>query len=120
MQFIDYVSIRPHFLCLFSKAESPKIRSDNQLSNEYNLAMNNPDGLISIKAARNIRNSIEWLLAITPQKKFYAPKWHKWYTFKVNFITLTLSSKQIHSDNEIKKKLLNQFLIEAKKKWKVN
>jgi hypothetical protein len=30
-----------------------------------------------------------------------------------------LSSNQIHTDNEIKSNLLNQFLIEAKNKWKV-
>lgn len=36
------------------------------------------------------------------------------YTFKLNFITLTLSSEQIHSDNEIKAKLLNQFLVELR------
>jgi hypothetical protein len=119
MDFIDYVSIRPQYLCLFSRPVDPPIRTDKQYENEVNLEIRDPAGLISLKAERRIKNAINWLLAITPEKKFYAPKWHKWYNFKVNFITLTLSSKQIHPDNIIKKKLLHQFLIEAKHRWHV-
>ena len=40
--------------------------------------------------------------------------------YKLTFITLTLPSKQIHSDNEIKSKCLNQFLIELKKNHSVS
>ncbi len=35
--------------------------------------------------------------------------------YKLTFITLTLSSTQVHSDNEIKAQLLNQFLIELRR-----
>ena len=41
------------------------------------------------------------------------------FTFKMAFITLSLSSTQIHSDNEIKEKCLNQFLIEIRKRYRV-
>jgi hypothetical protein len=40
--------------------------------------------------------------------------------YKLTFITLTLPSKQVHSDNEIKSKCLNQFLIELKKNYGVS
>jgi hypothetical protein len=39
--------------------------------------------------------------------------------FRMAFITLTLSAKQIHSDNIIKRELLNPFLIEIKRQHDV-
>ena len=91
-----------------------------QRLNEVYLEDNKPDGQISFKAEKRIRNAIDWLLEITPKKKFYAPKYKKHYWFRINFITLTLASKQVHSDSTIKKVLLNQFLVECRKKWKVH
>ncbi|GAH73305.1 unnamed protein product, partial [marine sediment metagenome] len=41
------------------------------------------------------------------------------FTFRLNFITLTLSSPQVHTDQEIKSELLNQFFIEMSRRWKV-
>jgi hypothetical protein len=43
----------------------------------------------------------------------------KSYKFKVAFITLTLPSKQIHSDNYIKETCLNQLLVELRIRYKV-
>jgi hypothetical protein len=39
---------------------------------------------------------------------------------KPNFVTLTLSSKQIHSDNEITTQCLHYFLTACKRRWKVD
>lgn len=118
--FLPYVSIRPSYLSLYSLPTERKIRTETQVKNEYNLIQHDPSGLISLKAEKRIKNAIDWLLEISPIRKFYARKYKKWYNFKINFVTLTLSSQQKHPDNVIKKELLNQFLIEAKKKWNVN
>ncbi len=120
IQFFPYVGIRPSSLSLYSRPETKIVRTSIQRLNEAYLDNNDHEGLISFKAEKRIRNAIDWLLEITPKKKFYAPKYKKYYDFKINFITLTLASKQTHSDQEIKKKLLNQFLIECKSKWNVN
>lgn len=96
------------------------IRSKIQRDNEIHLKSTDTLGLISFKAERRIKNAIDWLLEITPKKKFYAAKWKKYYEFKINFITLTLASRQEHNDNKIKQHLLNQFLIECKRRWGVN
>jgi len=76
-------------------------------------------GIISTRAAIKIKKAIEWLLLFANEKKAYSSRKGKHYMFTVAFITLTLSSKQKHPDNIIKSKCLNQFLIEAKKKWNV-
>ena len=39
------------------------------------------------------------------------------YNYRMSFITLTLPSKQQHSDVEIKKRCLNQFLVELRKAY---
>lgn len=74
-------------------------------------------GLVSKKANARIKNAIDWLLAITRDKELSNVKTSKNYTWRVNFITLTLSSKQMHSDKIIKEQLLNQFLVEIRKKY---
>ncbi len=76
-------------------------------------------GLVSDKGNRNINLAIDWMVllskektelnqSITTSKSFY-----KW---KLNFVTLTLSSKQRHSDKFLKKKLLGSFLDYLRKK----
>lgn len=118
-QFLPYVSITPGRLSMYALPETKRVPSDLQILNRTNLKFNNPDGNISWKAEKRIRCAIDWLLEITPKKKFYAPKYKKHYEFRINFITLTLASKQSHSDQKIKKHLLNQFLIECKQRWDV-
>lgn len=77
-------------------------------------------GIISKKATKRINNAIDWLLLLARDKEAFNIKEKRKFKFKICFITLTLSSEQKHSDNEIKNKLLNQFLVEARKKWKVD
>jgi hypothetical protein len=43
------------------------------------------------------------------------PKYQSWRY--LTFVTLTLSAPQIHTDNEIKRELLNHFLIKAKRNY---
>ena len=74
-------------------------------------------GLISQKANRRIKNAIDWLIHITKPKEATNHKTNTQYFWRVNFITLTLCSKQIHTDNEIKAQLLNQFLTEVRQKY---
>lgn len=74
---------------------------------------------ISKRSAAKIKKAISWLLFVANDKEVPST-WHgKTFKFKLSFITLTLSAKQVHSDSEVKKKCLNQFLVEARKKWKV-
>lgn len=76
--------------------------------------------IISDQAARKIQKAVRYLLFMANEKKAYCNISGQSFKFKIAFVTLTLSSAQIHSDNEIKSKLLNQFFIEAKKRWSID
>lgn len=77
------------------------------------------NGVISKRAAARIRKSVSWLLYISNDKTVLNSSHGKRFKFKLSFITLTLASKQLHDDKIIKTRCLNQFLIEARKKWGV-
>lgn len=119
-EVIPYLSIKPSFLSIYFMSEVPKLRSSGQILAESNLLKNIHDGNISYKGSKRVRNAIDWLLFTAVSKKAFNKQYGKYFNFKINFITLTLASKQIHGDQLIKSKLLNQFLIEAKKRWKID
>lgn len=75
---------------------------------------------LSSTAARKIRKACTYLYASANTKRIPGSLYTSSYNFKISVITLTLSSRQIHPDKVIVNKLLNQFLIEAKKYWKVD
>jgi hypothetical protein len=72
-------------------------------------------GLVSKVAKRKIVKAINYLLTVAQDKKVYSQKTGRSFKFKIAFITLTLPAKQRHSDQEIKRELLNQFLTEITK-----
>ena len=75
---------------------------------------------MSYKANKRVRLAIDWMVYLSKKKPLYSAEKKNKYQFKLNFITLTLPSKQKHSDNEIKATLLNQFLIELRHKYKLH
>lgn len=116
---IPYIAIRPGYMVTYSQPANGWERSEKQQLTLNNLSNNDTKGIISKKAKKSISNAIDWLLWLTSEKKFFSHKHKKEFWFKLNFVTLTLPSKQIHTDNEIKKKILNYFLTEARRKWGV-
>jgi hypothetical protein len=57
---------------------------------------------------------------MSPPKLNRHPYYDRANVYCLNFITLTLSSQQIHSDHEIKHLLLEPFLLTCRRKWNVN
>jgi len=84
-----------------------------------NLKKNKPNAELSKAAAQRITDAINWLLYLSREKKAYSKKTGSYFKFKIAFITLTLSSNQIHDDITIKDKLLNTFLLTLKRDYKV-
>jgi hypothetical protein len=76
-------------------------------------------GKVSSQALRKISKAVDYLVFLSSDKKLPSTAHGKSLNFKISFVTLTLASSQIHSDNEIKSQCLNQFFVEAKKKWQV-
>jgi hypothetical protein len=76
-------------------------------------------GKVSIQARRKVGKAIDYLLYLANDKVLPETAIGKSYKFKIAFITLTLPSKQIHSDNYLKDNCLNQFLVELRQRYKV-
>jgi hypothetical protein len=117
---IPSISVHPDKINIFVRHEwepyKPGTRKDVKvmpLSNAHN-------GKISTVAYRKIKKAIDYLLFLSDEQLVNNQISGRAVRFKLSFITLTLSSVQIHPDNEIKALFLNQFLIEAKKRWNLN
>jgi hypothetical protein len=120
-----------YLLNLFPSSDTVKIRAD-----VYNRILLN-DCLVSLpdipskiikyttddklsKATQSkMSKSIRYLNFVAQDKNVTHHQSSQSIKFKIAFITLTLSSVQVHTDNEIKNKLLNQLFIEFKNKYKV-
>lgn len=84
-----------------------------------NLRDNNHHGKISDQARKKITRAVDYMVYLSPRKKFSHAYEGKTGEFILNFITLTLSSQQIHTDNEIKSIILEPFLNTCRQKWKI-
>jgi len=76
-------------------------------------------GKVSDIARRKMSKCIDYLLLLSSDRKVCSRITGRHFHMRIAFVTLTLPSQQVHTDNEIKAKCLNQFLIELKKRFKV-
>ena len=81
-------------------------------------AVKNPF-IISKASKKKIFDTVNSMYALSPPRKILMKNKNFLYNFRLSFITLTLPSKQEHSDIEIKKQCLNQFLVEIRKHYGV-
>lgn len=72
---------------------------------------------ISVKASSRIKEKVNWLYTLAKSKTVTPQNGKTLYSFKMNFITLTLPALQSHQTSEITSCCLNQFLIECGKKF---
>jgi hypothetical protein len=104
--YLWYTSVSPSFGCTYPRFFRSKPRSVQH----KNLEINKTKGKVSKSACKKIKNCFTWLLIISPLKIVFSKKENKKFTFKINFITLTLSGKQVHTDQYIKQHMLQPFL----------
>jgi hypothetical protein len=71
-------------------------------------------GVVSSQAKRKLEKSIEYLVTISREKKQFERLSGKTVIFRTAFLTLTLPSKQLHSDKVIINRCLNSFLNEIR------
>lgn len=116
------VYIKPNrIFCMPSYTGGAYVRSLAQRTAEANLANNKRKADISKKSREKIFTAVTWLAAAAKQKTLWHAKTAKHYTFKLNFITLTIpdTENEITSD-EFKEKLLQPWLSYARKFFKLN
>lgn len=117
--YIPMASMSPDYTVLYYRRIDKNYSSGNRCSLYRMPFSNQANGLISAKAERRIKKAISWLIEITPEKTYFSETHGKNFTFKLNFITLTLPAEQMHPDSVIKKNALNQFLTECRNQYKV-
>lgn len=114
--------IQPTYaVCIPQRSGSSGTKSSARLENERNLLLNDHLGKISKKAARRLSNSVNWLVASARSKWIYDKTSGKRFSFKVNFVTLTLpANSQEISDHHFKSILLHNFINTCKAKFGMN
>lgn len=109
-QYIAVATAHPHKLSVTYQPIEKVSRTQGQRRNEVNLQDTDHEGIMSLKARKRIEIALQWLLYISKPKRVTAADTGKKFTFKINFITLTLPSQQMHSDEEIKQIVLKNFI----------
>ena len=115
---LPYVSVKPNYFTTYCHHDVTGDHKVHQYENFKQPIDNTTHGIMSDKANKRVRLAIDWLLNIAKEKTLQKKGIDTNFKFKVNFVTLTLSSKQKHSDHVIKSVLLNQFLTELRTKYK--
>jgi len=116
---IPFITIHPDKINIYNRVEDQnKIKKYNRFEN-LNGEVNDYKNKISINSRRKISKSVDYLLLFAQGGKLPNSLHGKLLKFKISFITLTLPSQQCHTDNEIKNKCLNQFIIELKRFYHV-
>lgn len=72
---------------------------------------------ISSKASGRIKEKVSWLYELARNKTVTTTGGKTLYSFKMNFITLTLPSLQSHDTATLTAQCLNQFLTECKSRF---
>jgi hypothetical protein len=107
--FFPYLSINVNYSCLFFRCDNRNFTKNQEKCNE-NLLSNKTFGFLSETSKSKIRKAINLLLYLSPKHKTCIVETKKEFTYQITFTTLTLPSKQIHSDTEITQKCLHDFL----------
>lgn len=111
--------IHPDNLVMFSQVHYTDYVPRSNKNSLLNLKSNFNHNNLSDQAKRKMTKSIKYLIYTASEKVAYNNKTQSKFKFKVNMVTLTLSSQQVHSDQTIKSKCLNQLLIELKQFYNV-
>lgn len=111
--------VKPTYAVLLKQRVNSNVpRSIVQIENEQNLTDNSHAGVLSQKAIRRLKNSVNWLITSAKTKTVYHAKTSCHYRFKINFVTLTLPTLNHDvSDNFFKNVLLRNFINTAKYKF---
>lgn len=116
---IPAISVTPSRLVYYTYYNGQGYHEHSTTNWQQNFSFNSTFGILSKSAQKKIRLAIDWLIFMSPKKRVYLKSTGKRYTFKINFITLTLPSTQFHSDSYIKSKMLDHFLQKLRRSHKM-
>ena len=128
IRFPEVIKIKPNSLVLYEprKVYTGEEGYDENSRNEettitkllpQDKRKNTSSGFLSDRAGARLKTFIKYLFWMSGCYKIQGSKMILRPSGKISFITLTLSSSQVHTDNYIKKQMLNQFITELSKKY---
>jgi hypothetical protein len=106
--YSPYVSINPQRIVFFSLPDQPRERTGGPKITGAEVRANQT--MLSRKAAKRMGVAINALIYSASWKTVYVQDTGKYFRYKVNFITLTLPARQMHSDRDIVRLALSKFL----------
>lgn len=107
---MEYASLRNDAIYVYKKKNGGSGTRSVRESSKENLRLKYTCGGLSRTAKKQIRKNVDnWQWAVTASQKLYSKGREKRRRYFV-LVTLTLPSKQIESDNIIKRKYLNVWL----------
>jgi len=109
--------IRPNYIVSMPEYDRPRSYTGHLFTaNKEKLKDNKHNGKVSIKAQKEIKNCVNWLVSSAKLKTLWHAESQKYYSFKVNFITLTLPDTYTEvTDTSFKKDLLGPLLATLRK-----
>lgn len=121
MEVVETLQIRPTMLLIYdtyidrpTAGRVPKLQSFDRFANIGKKAYS---GELSPHSRKRMTKALNLLVALAKKKRVQNPKTNKWFTFKVNFVTLTLPSAQRSvSDRDLKTKVFDPFIKSMKRK----
>lgn len=133
VEMIPYMQIRPNLILTYELPESPFRRTKlEKLAERKGTSTGEESPLQNLKgkaaysgdmtesSIKRLRKVVNTLYAIAENKQAVNFKTGKYFTFKLNFITLTLPSPQGKvTDKELKKEVLDVWIKAAKRKFKL-
>lgn len=120
MESIQVAKISASSIVVYNKQLEPPPRSSRQVENEKNLRNQEYNGYMSPKTRCKVRKMLDAWITAVELKRQELGQGKYFRNSKITFVTLTLSSKQAHDDNYIKRNMLNRFLIELRREKGVN
>lgn len=101
---IPCASVRPNRIVQYDYWDGDRKRSNLlPISNKQR-------NTISSKSSERLKSAIFLLCESATTKRIWDKDWQRWFSFKVNFITLTLPSKQVHADADIYRSIFKPFI----------
>lgn len=113
----DTFHVRPTFCVSIPEFvhTTPRTGKQHRMSLR-NLQQNRHKGDVSQKAQSKIKNAVNWLIQASKPKRVWDRKSGKTFTFRVNFVTLSIPQlADSPSDNIIKRDVFHPFIVYLRK-----
>lgn len=110
MLVTESLRVHPNHLIIHKEYFSDNGEHLSRGNSSIHLLKKNYSNKLSPQSRKKITKAITYMAHISPEKTCYNPKFKSKFKYRLTFVTLTLSSRQQHTDTEIKEKLLHPFL----------